>query len=420
MKKRNAFFIQQNSLSPEKLASNIKEKTDRVVLSLVFRQVEIGSFAALLCATIVLVGLYHVVNTAILFTWYVTFWLITIMRFTLIKTYFSRIILEDNIYFWRRLFIIGTILVGLCWGLLGSLLLPANNDALLTFVVLILAGVTASAIPLYSAILSSAISFLIVTIVPLTIRLFLFDTKIYFLFGCASLIYLTVLILLSLKNHNTILQSVGLQFENDALLQNLSNAKQLLEVTNQKLAHAAKHDPLTDLANRNLFELSFKKAIKKAQQEKKIVGLFYLDIDNFKEINDAYGHHIGDQLLQKIVERIKRKLPTNATPARLGGDEITIILEDADVEIMKHVAKQLCDIIADPFEINEYNILTSLSIGISVYPVDGRDFEILLKNADKAMYYVKNKGGNNFHFYTDVLTMKTLLQNTLFNSETRL
>jgi diguanylate cyclase (GGDEF)-like protein len=414
--KKLGVFIQDIFMPYGKLGTAIRLKAERVLVSHVFRQTDVGLIGALLCATILIVGLYQASNPVSLLIWYALFWVVTLVRFTIVKVYLNRTSAEKEINLWRLLLILGAGFSGLLWGVLGSFLLPYEYSMQLTLVILVLAGITAGAVPLLSGILPASIIFLITSLTPLAIRLLTLQTEAYVLFGGAAIIYLGFLIILSVRTHNTIAYSVALQFENDVLLENLSLAKNQLEISNKKLEHAATHDFLTDLPNRSLFGANLIEALEEAQRDQKILALFYIDLDNFKEVNDAYGHHIGDELLQKMVERIKRRLTADAVAARLGGDELTVILRNiGDVEVIRDFAKQLCDISVNPFEIKDFTIITSLSVGVSIFPIDGRDIEQLLKNADKAMYFVKERGGNSFHFNTELLTAKTLLKNSFSN-----
>jgi len=128
--------------------------------------------------------------------------------------------------------------------------------------------------------------------------------------------------------------------------------------------------------------------------------LMMLDLDNFKVVNDSMGHLVGDELLKEIALRLSGRLRQNDTIARLGGDEFIILLPAIDqAEDAVEVAKIVLESFEQPFVCNEHLISCTISIGIAIYPDDAQDTEVLLKNADAAMYYVKAHGRNDYHLF---------------------
>lgn len=418
MNSLNGFFKKYAFHTNQLMDLMIKHKINSALLSHVYKMSQTGIITSLFAATLLLIGLLPNQNAFVLLGWYGIFVSITLFRFFLVQAYLKQPFPEKNIIMWRRLFIIGATLAGLSWGIPGSVFLQSASSSQLILTVLILAGVTAGSIPIFSGILEAATIFIVLVVGQLILGLVLLGDETAFLFSIGAVVYSGYLILLAIKNRNLIISAISLQFDNNVLLHNLADAKDQLEVINKKLEHAATHDSLTNLANRSLFELTFNEAIQRAEKDQKILALLYLDVDKFKEVNDVYGHHIGDQLLQQIVERLNQKLPENAMASRLGGDEITVIWENVmQPETIEKLGQQLCTLMAKPFEIKEFLIKSSISIGISVFPFDGRNLEILLKNADKAMYFVKNHGGNNYHFNTSLPIIMTSLLNSLSTSE---
>lgn len=164
------------------------------------------------------------------------------------------------------------------------------------------------------------------------------------------------------------------------------------------LAH---HDALTRLPNRTLLEDRIRQAIAKSRRDGTRTAVLFLDLDRFKLINDTLGHNTGDQLLTRVAERLKDLLRETETVARLGGDEFIIVIPGlADIERAAHVAQRILDVIAAPQVIDERPLHVTPSIGISIYPDDGEDVPTLLRNADTAMYHAKERGRNNFKFFT--------------------
>lgn len=168
-----------------------------------------------------------------------------------------------------------------------------------------------------------------------------------------------------------------------------------------KLRELATMDALTNLPNRGVFNDRLDHAIHKAHRNSSMLSVFFLDLDHFKNINDSLGHSAGDLLLCEVANRLKLCVREGDTVARLGGDEFTIILEDIrSVQYVAKVAEKIFSILSKAYLLDATEVNISPSIGISLYPADGRDVDILLRNADAAMYHAKKNGRNNFQFYS--------------------
>lgn len=179
-----------------------------------------------------------------------------------------------------------------------------------------------------------------------------------------------------------------------------------LDITARKKAeaqiqHLAYFDALTDLPNRVLFQDRLKQALTHAKRQNRLAAVHFFDLDHFKDVNDSLGHAVGDKLLKAIAERLQNSLRASDTVARLGGDEFAILQTDlARVEAAANLAEKVLKIISEPFLIDGHQIRTTVSIGITVYPIDDGMGTQLLQNADMAMYLAKKEGRNNFQFYT--------------------
>ncbi|EKD71269.1 MAG: diguanylate cyclase/phosphodiesterase with PAS/PAC sensor(s) [uncultured bacterium] len=183
-----------------------------------------------------------------------------------------------------------------------------------------------------------------------------------------------------------------------SLISDITERKQMEE----NLNFLAKHDVLTGLHNRAYFDTYIDNAIHKAQKENKMIGILFLDIDGFKRINDTLGHEYGDILLLSTSTRLKECLRKSDTIARFGGDEFMLMLESiTNIEEISVIAEKIINAMSKPFLINKQEFVITASIGISVYPKDGVDKDILLKNADLAMYHIKERGKNGYQYYTD-------------------
>ncbi len=181
----------------------------------------------------------------------------------------------------------------------------------------------------------------------------------------------------------------------------------LLQENEQRLDHLAHHDALTDLPNRLLFQDRFEHAIHKARRGGTSVALLFLDLDRFKNINDTFGHEVGDELLKAVARRLNGCVRAIDTVARLGGDEFAVILEEIrDESAASTVARKIIHAIDEAFNIDEHELYVGTSIGISIYPADGEDIETLIKNADSAMYHAKEEGRGGFQYFTLTLNLR--------------
>ncbi|MFI3185548.1 MAG: EAL domain-containing protein [Methylococcaceae bacterium] len=182
----------------------------------------------------------------------------------------------------------------------------------------------------------------------------------------------------------------------------------------QQLIYVANHDPLTGLLNRVQFHDRFTQTLTTVRRHDTKLALMFLDLDRFKLINDTLGHRIGDLLLQAVSERLKRSLRANDILARLGGDEFIVLLSDINhIDNVARIAQNTIDILTKPFSIEGNDMVVTASIGISVYPEDGENSHVLLTNADTAMYLAKERGKNNYQFYTTEMTERSLERMTI-------
>lgn len=177
----------------------------------------------------------------------------------------------------------------------------------------------------------------------------------------------------------------------------------------KRLARLAYYDSLTGLPNRRLFHDRLGQAIERARRDGELVGILFLDLDHFKDINDTLGHLFGDLLLQETAKRLSNLLRKEDTVARLGGDEFTVILEGiSDVADAEDVAKKILHSIGQPFKLGEHERYVTSSIGITLYPLDDSNIERLIMNADGAMYQAKLNGRNAYALYTPKILSKTM------------
>ena len=180
------------------------------------------------------------------------------------------------------------------------------------------------------------------------------------------------------------------------------------DITEQKKAeeqirHLAYHDTLTGLANRFTVLDRLERAISHGRRNNSAVAVMFIDLDNFKEINDTLGHDVGDDLLVQVAGRLQEQVRESDTVARLGGDEFVIVLPDINNQVRAtRVAENILSAIGSPFTSGLHTLHTTPSIGIAIFPADGEDVQTVIKNADAAMYRAKSLGRNNYQYFSEI------------------
>ncbi|QJD92490.1 EAL domain-containing protein [Duganella dendranthematis] len=173
----------------------------------------------------------------------------------------------------------------------------------------------------------------------------------------------------------------------------------------EKLDHLAHHDPLTALPNRLLFHDRLQHALLRAARDGEQLALLFIDLDRFKNVNDTLGHHIGDELLKQVAKALQDRLREGDTLARLGGDEFIVLLENIENQYgASQVAEKLVQMFEEPFMVAGHELFVTCSVGISLFPDDAADLNMLIRNADVAMYQAKARGRNGFSFYAPSMT----------------
>lgn len=215
-------------------------------------------------------------------------------------------------------------------------------------------------------------------------------------------------------NEVALRDSAGRMIESLAVLNDLTTHR----VTAEQIERLAYYDPLTGLPNRALMNDRIIQAVAQAGREKRQVGIFFLDLDHFKQINDTHGHAVGDLILRSVAQRLKKFIRSGDTFARLGGDEFVILQADPNHDPnFTIMGRRIIDTLGQPFYIGRREFFTSVSIGVAIYPIDGDDPQTLLKCADTAMYAAKSRGRNNMQFFSVEMnaeaTAKAILENQL-------
>ena len=203
----------------------------------------------------------------------------------------------------------------------------------------------------------------------------------------------------------------------------LQSMNQVLEteIGERKLAelraqYLADHDALTSLPNRRLLEDRLTQSLALSERNRKQTAVMFIDLDRFKAINDTAGHAAGDAVLKEVSQRLAKQLRTGDTICRIGGDEFVVVLPQfTRLSDLAHVSQKIIETVSQPVTVDEQDLQVSPSIGIAIFPDDGRDAETLIRNADAAMYHAKETGRANYQFFTEQMNLAATRRVTLEN-----
>jgi len=188
-----------------------------------------------------------------------------------------------------------------------------------------------------------------------------------------------------------------------------ANERYARRIAEQTLRHQAYHDVLTGLPNRWLLRDRMEQALAYVEKKSIQMGVLFLDLDRFKNLNDTLGHQVGDQLLRAVADRLKKVVSAWDTVARLGGDDFVLLLTDIkEKTVLESKAQELLALFEAPFELSGQSVYLDASIGIAAFPDNGQDTDTLLKNAEATMYYAKAQGGKNYQFCSSDIQSETI------------
>ncbi|WP_196138787.1 bifunctional diguanylate cyclase/phosphodiesterase [Aliikangiella sp. G2MR2-5] len=219
------------------------------------------------------------------------------------------------------------------------------------------------------------------------------------------------------RSLNRMLETIEVnQKERDSANEALQLNKKRLERAVKDLQYLANYDSLTQLPNRALCMDRIKYALKRASRTSTMVSILFLDLDHFKDVNDSLGHAVGDQLLKATSQRLLDRIRSEDTLARLGGDEFVIILNEIyDTEDVISIVEKIVSSFEAPFKLSSYEVNTTVSVGVCMFPNDGADVDSLMKAADAAMYKAKEVGRNTYEFYEAQLNQLAIRRHQLAN-----
>ncbi|MDF1882222.1 EAL domain-containing protein [Sulfurimonas sp. MAG313] len=372
-------------------------------------------------------------------------WLSLILFLTLLRTIHTHRLVKykkGNYLSEEIIIVLGIFMSGVLLASSVFVIFPPDDLALQALCFFLLSAMMAGAVSVYSTHILSFVSYTLPLIISFLYKATTLPDMLSILF-IVGLAYYAILLSSMFRVNRSIINFLKTKYLNYDLADHLSKAKESLEKTNaelkiensvredtqKRLYYLANYDPLTGLSNRHMFKENLKDSIKLSKEKESSIALLFLDLDNFKIINDTLGHAMGDKLLIAVSSRLKSLLNDKSSIARLGGDEFVIIMNEInDNEEVSSLAHNIIKLLEKPFSFNEHEMFIGTSIGISLYPSDTIETETLLSYADTAMYIAKDKGKNNYQFFTAQMyediqfrhNVETKLHHAIKNKEFRL
>jgi len=369
-------------------------------MALIDKETSMSILGALFTIMVYTYILYDHVNNSILFTWLAVISLVYGVRFLI--NHHVLPLKRTNSFHWEKTALLGTFLTGLLWGLGSYFMMPANNPLLQAVIVLTVGGLVAAASVTYAPSKTLGTAFNIPALLPLSVFFFQQQGNEYFYMGTLVLIYSTVMFFSNKLMHGVTSKSILLGLKNDTLINDLTNKIVEIEDLASEMSYQATHDMLTGLINRREFELRLKKTISEIKYSEKNHVLCYMDLDEFKIVNDTCGHIAGDALLKKLADHLMHNIRSNDTLARLGGDEFGLLLPSCNIEKAFEIADKLREAIKQfrfTWENNIFDI--GVSIGLVEINENTGNLTDILKAVDSACYIAKDLGKNRIHIYEE-------------------
>jgi len=372
-------------------------------MTLIDKESTVTLFGGLFTATFYVLVLQNKVPSDILLSWFVAIGLVYMIRWLTVN-YFYRldVTIEGNSYRWEKIYLIGTLITGLLWGGGSYFIFPESNPLLDSVIVLTIGGLVAAASVTYAPSKYLGLAFSLPALLPLSFYFFSHDGGEYFYMGVIILIYLFVVFASNKVMNKTNMKGIILGIKNDVLIDELRNKMLKIEDMTGEISYQASHDMLTGLINRREFEARLEKAITDVRRNGRNHVLCYMDLDEFKVVNDTCGHIAGDALLQNLAKHLEGKIRSTDTIARLGGDEFGLLLPLCNIDKAREIANKLRETVKNfqfvwdrkPFDIG-------VSIGLVEINENMRTLNDILKAADSACYVAKDLGKNRIHIYQD-------------------
>jgi len=372
-------------------------------MTLINKESTISLFGGLMIAIFYVVVLYNKVSSDVLLLWFTAIGLVYVIRwYTINYVYPLDVTIKGNSYRWEKIYFIGTLIAGLLWGVGSYFVFPENNALLDSVIVLTIGGLVAAASVTYAPSKYIGLAFSVPALLPLSIYFFSHDGNEYFYMGVLILIYLFVVFTSNKVMNQANMKGIMLGIKNDVLVDELKNKMVKIEGMTGELSYQASHDMLTGLINRREFEARLEKAVADVRRNGRNHVLCYMDLDEFKVVNDTCGHVAGDALLQNLAKHLEGKIRSTDTISRLGGDEFGLLLPLCNIDKAREIANKLREIIKSfQFVWGGKSFDIGVSIGLVEINTNMRTLNDILKAADSACYVAKDLGKNRIHIYQD-------------------
>ena len=392
-----------------------KDECEQKQAALLYENAGLALFGSTAAASLVAYYFFNYVDTITLSTWYVGLFVVSVLRYTIVKAYHSSLIKLSN-HAWIRVFEVGTGLSGLVWGSAALFILPADSFTHHVMLAFVFSGLCAGTVAIYTASQYAAMSFTTFTLLPLIYSLHIISEPLALPMEVLTLMYLLAMMTVAFRINAAMNESLSLEFRNKGLVDYLSNSLNEMDNLNSllrkeidnrkdaedKLSFEASHDSLTGLINRREFERRLNKCIEQTTTSSQQHVLMYLDLDQFKIVNDTCGHAAGDELLKQISKNMPDYLRDSDSFSRLGGDEFGILLENCPLEKSKHIAETLRDAITKMHFIWDKKVFkSSVSIGVVPITVASGSLADLMSSVDSACYIAKDMGRNRIHVLSE-------------------
>ncbi|MET0065057.1 MAG: EAL domain-containing protein [Candidatus Thiodiazotropha sp.] len=372
---------------PPDLQANLKRRQ----IELAYAGLPAALGAIMINATIIVLAQWQVVSSEILLFWYLSMLLLTLYRLIGYRSFQKHKPGPLQLPIWGHRAIINSLISGVIWGSAAFLLVPVEHQVHQTIIIATLIGMAAGGVITQASLLPACIGFLLLVLVPLVIRLFILGGPANIGLGSMTTLFIFIMITGAVRIHRSINQSLELGLRQ--------------QHTRRIIEHLAYHDALTNLPNRRLLVERLSKDIARSKHHKHFGALLFLDLDNFKNINDSRGHHQGDELLKQLAHRLNRCLRDEDTAVRLGGDEFVLLMpeladsQEIAVKVAMNMAREVQKSLGQTFPLNGEQIHMAASIGVALFPTHGENADDILKRADYAMYQAKAIGRNTIMVY---------------------
>lgn len=382
--------IEQSHIHASQMAPIDKESTATMI-------------GGLLVAIFVTYVLYGSTSSEILFTWLAIISFVYISRW-LIFRYLYRLdfAVDGNSYSWEKKYLIGTSIAGLLWGGGSYLIFPVNNPLMDAVIVLTVGGLVAAASVTYAPSKFLGLSFSIPALLPLSYYFFEKGGDEFIYMGMLVLIFLMFTSASNRLMYQLNIKGITLGVKNDGLINDLKAKLLKIESMTGEMSYQASHDLLTGLINRPQFEAILDSAIISARHDKVSHALFYMDLDDFKVVNDTCGHVAGDALLQNLAKYLKNQIRDADSLSRFGGDEFGLLLPSCDIEKAVQFAEELRRKVHNyQFAWDEKSFDIKVSIGVVEIDKSFESMTEILQAAHSACYVSKESGKNRVHVFQE-------------------